>query len=274
VDAALGEFLDYLRGHAVEFGIADGLHRCEDHDGPLSIGAGGRHEFRLSGHEPVIEYRDPQSALAADHASQGVALAMLRNRCVQPGDRFFDIGCGTGVLAVVGARMGAIELVLTDVVPEALLLARRTLEEAGVEAEYYPGSLLSGIPEGRQADVIAANLPHKPVPDGIYLTSSQNGGPEGDSIHGAFIPQALQHLAPGGRVYFFMHSLPHPRLLRLYQQHFRLRLLAWRRRFLQPGEYGELQEMFVERSRAGTSFVGEAHGRRYLVAGVWEATLQ
>jgi len=120
--------------------------------------------------------------------------------------------------------------------------------------------------------VIVANLPHKPVPEGAYLTPSQNGGPEGDSVHGAFVPQSLQYLAPGGRVYFFMHSLPHPRLLKLYQQHFDLRLLAWRRRFLQPGEYGELQETFMERSRTGGSFVGEADGRRYLVAGIWEAT--
>jgi SAM-dependent methyltransferase len=274
VETALEGFLDYLRGHDVRFGVSERLHRCEDHDGPLSIGAGGRHEFLLPGYEPVVEYRDPEAVLAADHASQGVALALLRNRCVRPGDRFFDIGCGTGVLAVVGARMGASELVLTDVVPEALLLARRTLDAAGVEADYYLGSLLTGIPEERRADVIAANLPHKPVPEGTYLTPSQNGGPEGDSVHGEFVPQALRHLSPGGRIYFFMHSLPHPRLLKLYQEHFDLRLQAWRRRFLQPGEYAELQDHFLDRSRDGTSFVGESGERRYLVAGVWEARLR
>jgi SAM-dependent methyltransferase len=274
VEAALDEFLDYLRGHEVRFRLSGRLHRCEDHDGPLSRGDGGRHEFALPGYQPVIEYRDPQAVLAADHASQGVALALLRNRCVRPGERFFDIGCGTGVLAVVGARLGAGELVLTDVVPEALHLARRTLDAADLEADYYLGSLLTGIPEGRCADVIAANLPHKPVPEGVYLTPSQNGGPEGDSVHGEFVPQALRHLSPGGRIYFFMHSLPHPRLLKLYQEHFDLRLLAWRRRFLQSGEYGELQEAFCERSRQGISFVGESGERRYLVAGVWEATLR
>jgi methylase of polypeptide subunit release factors len=274
VEAALERFLDYLRGHGVEFDVSEELRRCQDHDGPLSVGAGGRHEFELPGYEPVIEYRDPEAVLAADHASQGVALALLRNRCVRPGDRFFDVGCGTGVLAVIGARMGAGELVLTDVVPEALQLARRTLEAAKVEAEFHLGSLLSGIPADRRADVIAANLPHKPVPDGFDLPPSQDGGREGDRVHGEFVPQALRHLAPGGRVYFFMHSLPHPRLLKLYQEHFDLRLLAWRRRFLQSGEYGELQESFVERARDGVSYLGESGGRRFLVAGVWEAALR
>ena len=93
----------------------------------------------MRGYDPVVEYSDPQAVLAADHASQGVALALLRNRCVRPGDRFFDIGCGTGVLAVIGARMGAEELVLTDVVPEALLLARNRLP---LRLEHRPAPII------------------------------------------------------------------------------------------------------------------------------------
>ena len=273
MDSALIEFVEYLRNHGVVFELSSRLHRCEDHDGPLVTGSAGRGLFELPGHAPVIEYRDPAAGLAADDATQGVALALLRDRCVHAGERFWDVGCGTGVLAVVGARLGGTGIVASDISDTALSLARRTLDDNGVKATLVLGPLLDGMPEEARADVMVANLPHKPGPEGSELNISQDGGVEGDEVHGEFVPQALRHLAPGGRVLFFLHSLPSPRLLRRYQENFGLRLLSWRRRFLQPGEYGALQDHFVERARRSVSYLGRTReGRRYLVAGVWEAT--
>ena len=80
--------------------------------------------------------------------------------------------------------------------------------------------------------------------------------------------------APGDRAVFFQHSLAHPRVLADLAGRYELTLLSWKLRVLGHDEYGSLQEWFVERSTAGTSFVGNANGRRHLIAGVWMAELR
>jgi len=195
----------------------------------------------------------------------------LRGGVVEPGARFWDVGCGTGVLTVIGGRLGATEIHATDVEPQAVVLARHTCAAAGVKAHFEVGPLLEPIPHDAIADVVIANLPHKPVPPGVDLTICQRGGPDGAQVHGEFCEAVRARLAPGGRILFFLHSLPHPRLLACYGAHFRLTLRSWKRRWFQPGEYGPLQEHFVRRARDGLAFVVERDGRRFLIAGVWEA---
>ena len=48
-------------------------------------------------------------------------------------------------------------------------------------------------------------------------------------------------------------------------------LVAWKRRFLQPGEYHGLLPFFLDRVAKGTSYMAEASGRRFLVGCVWLA---
>ena len=103
------------------------------------------------------------------------------------------------------------------------------------------------------------------------LPATQDGGAEGDAVHCAFAAQAEARLAEGSRVFFFLHSLPHPRVLQCYQEPYELTLLAWKRRFLGGDEYGALQDHFVDRARVGTSFLIERDGERQALAGIWRA---
>ena len=61
------------------------------------------------------------------------------------------------------------------------------------------------------------------------------------------IPEPILHQLDGatGRVLFFLHSLPSPNLLRAYADAFDLTLLAWKRRYFLPDEYGPLMSVFV-----------------------------
>ncbi len=268
MDPDLGRYLDWLRGHGVTFAVADDLVRDEDHDGPLVEGDEEMRPVELTGIAPFVEHRDPARGLAADHATLSLARALLPR--LDLGARVWDIGCGTGVLAVAAGLKGASAIVATDVDERALTLARRTAADANVSVRFHHGVLLEAVPARLEADFVAANLPHKPCPPGGNLPLSQRAGEDGADVHAAFAKQAAARLAPGAVVACWLHSLPDPRLLRAYAD-FELTLLSWKRRFLQPGEYRDVLPHFLERAGRGVSYLAEARGRRFLVGGVWIA---
>ena len=85
--------------------------------------------------------------------------------------------------------------------------------------------------------MIVANLPQKPVPAGTRLPLGQHGGRKGDALLRRFIPQAVRHLNPGGRLYLFLHTLAPPEVLERLRKDFRVEVAFWRRRHIAPGEY-------------------------------------
>lgn len=52
------------------------------------------------------------------------------------GKKVYDLGCGTGRLAIGAALLGAEKVVGVDIDEEALEIARKNAEEAGVEIEW------------------------------------------------------------------------------------------------------------------------------------------
>jgi len=270
----LDRYLDWLTGHGVRFEVAPDLVREPDHDEPLVAGTEGMRPVELPDVPPFVEHRDPASGLAADHATFSLARAILPRARLPLGARFWDIGCGTGVLAVAAGLAGASALVASDVDERALVLARRTAADANVSIRFCHGPLLEAVPERLTADIVAANLPHKPCPPGCSLPVGQSGGDDGAGPHAALAAQAAGRLEAGARVCFWLHSLPDPRLLRTYAAGYELSVLSWKRRFLQPGEYDDILPNLLDRARRGTSYIAEADGRRFLVGCVWVARLR
>jgi len=268
MDTDLARYLDWLRGKGVLFDVAKDLVRDEDHRGPLIVGDEGMRPVELPLIPPFVEHRDPESGIAADHATYSLARVILPR--IEPGTRFWDIGCGTGVLAVAAGLKGASAIVATDVDEGAIALARRTAADANVSIRFCHGVLLEAVPARLEAEIVAANLPHKPCPPGGTLPLSQRAGQDGADVHAAFAEQAAARLAPGTTVSFWLHSLPDPRLLKAYGA-FDLTLASWKRRFLDPDEYGGVLPYFLDRARRGLSYIAEESGRRFLVGGVWLA---
>jgi SAM-dependent methyltransferase len=268
VNRDLASYLDWLRGHGIAFEVAGDLVRDEDHLGPLVDGDDGMRPVELPGIPPFVEHRDPEAGLAADHATFSLARALLPR--IAPGTRFWDIGCGTGVLAVAAGLKGASSIVATDVDERVIALARRTAADANVSIRFGHGMLLEAVPARLDADLVASNLPHKPCPPKGALPLSERAGEDGADVHAAFAAQAAARLAPGATVGFWLHSLPDPRLFRAYAD-FDLTLASWKRRFLQPGEYADVLPWFLDRARRGASYMAESSGRRFLVGGVWLA---
>jgi len=265
----LQAYLDYLDGHAVPFRLSPTLEREEDHDAARLEPAPSPILHREYGEPPIVEHHDPANGLGSDHASHSVARMLVAFRHDLNGKALLELGCGTGLLAVLGARLGA-RVVGTDVDPRTLELARANAAANGVQVDLRAGSLCEPLGVVDRFDWCVANLPHKPAPTRDDLPLSQHGGPDGDRVFSQALDCLPGRQPPGGRLLFFLHSLPDPRLLaRIHSRGYALELCRWKLRWLQDGEYGALHEEFRRRHAARRSFLWRDGEREALVCGVW-----
>ncbi|MCL2545349.1 MAG: 50S ribosomal protein L11 methyltransferase [Clostridia bacterium] len=127
----------------------------------------------------VIEM-DPGMAFGTGtHETTAMCLRMLE-RCVQPGCACLDVGCGTGILAIACALLGASKVTAVDIDPTAVTVAERNVRANGVAGtvRVRQGDLLKESPAGEAAGVLVANI----IADVIRALASP----------------ARAHIAPGG----------------------------------------------------------------------------
>lgn len=78
---------------------------------------------------------------------------------LRPGARVLDYGCGSGILAIAAARLGAAQVIGTDLDPQALATARANSASNAVGADYTaPDRLPAG-----SFDVVLANILSNPL---------------------------------------------------------------------------------------------------------------
>jgi len=122
--------------------------------------------------EVVVEI-DPGLAFGTgQHPTTAMCLRELE-RLVRPGAKVLDLGCGSGILAIAAAKLGAGHVLALDVDPQAVEAARRNVEANGVAhlVEVKAGTLesasagfdlilanISGLTLERLAPVLAGSL--------------------------------------------------------------------------------------------------------------------
>lgn len=191
----------------------------------------------------LISFRDLQGALgAAGWRTKGVPIANLglsifphygvfaptRHEYVQllldaplPAihNVAFDIGTGTGLLAVILAQRGVKQVIATDLNPRALACARENFERLALstvqlqQADLYPT-------EAPLANLIVCNppwLPAKPTSPLEYAVYDANS-----SMLRGFLQGAKQHLADQGEVWLILSDLAEHLQLRSRDE-----LLGW-----------------------------------------------
>lgn len=111
-----------------------------------------------------------------------------------------DIGAGSGVGAIVaaGCAPGA-RVVMSDVNPAALRLARVNARHAGVEAEFVLTSGLDGV--GGPLDLVIANPPY--VADRRGRSYRDGGEMMGAQLSLDWAKASAARLAPGGRLLLY-----------------------------------------------------------------------
>jgi ribosomal protein L11 methyltransferase len=78
-----------------------------------------------------------------------------------PGARVIDYGCGSGVLALAAAKLGAAEVHCFDIDPQALSAARENSEANGLAARVQVHEHADALPQG--ADLLLANILSGPL---------------------------------------------------------------------------------------------------------------
>jgi ribosomal protein L11 methyltransferase len=104
---------------------------------------------------------DPGMAFGTGtHPSTQLSLAAIEDY-LQPGDEMIDLGCGSGILSIAAARLGARHIRALDIDPLAVGIARENAERNGVAAQIAvsAGSLDDLLEAGAPtADLLAANI--------------------------------------------------------------------------------------------------------------------
>ena len=121
---------------------------------------------------PLELFTTPPAARLAKHAG------------IHGGQRVLDVGCGTGVVAVTAARLGA-RVTGLDLTPELLERARENAQIAGVDVDWREGDV-EELPFGDGAfDVVVSQYGHMfaPRPD-------------------VAVAEMLRVLKPGGTIAF------------------------------------------------------------------------
>jgi SAM-dependent methyltransferase len=140
---------------------------------------------------------------APTHTSRTIAEALE----IEPTDTVIDVGCGSGVLSFVSARLGAARVVGCDISEEAIEVARRNAQRLGVadRVEFRVGSLLEPCRDVT-ANVIIGDV--SGIPDEIAAVSGwfpdgRAGGPTGAELPAAMLESLGETdcLAAGGRLY-------------------------------------------------------------------------
>jgi ribosomal protein L11 methyltransferase len=146
-------------------GEQDWVRSSQEQFGPLRIGHLWIVPSWVEPPDPsAVNLRlDPGMAFGTGaHPSTSLCLQWLQSN-MQPGARVLDYGCGSGILAIAAAKLGAASVVGVDIDPLALATARENSRRNEVEADYTaPGSLCSEDPSNR-FDVVIANILANPL---------------------------------------------------------------------------------------------------------------
>lgn len=108
--------------------------------------------------DDVLIVLDPGLAFGTGlHATTRGCLLELQAR-IRRGDRAVDFGCGTGILAIAAAKLGARAVLAIDFDPVAVEVARENAarNEVADRVQVQQGATLAGLPDGQ--DLILANV--------------------------------------------------------------------------------------------------------------------
>ncbi len=164
-----------------------------------------------------------------------ISLALAESLDILPGETVVDVGCGSGVLSFVAARLGAGRAYGSDISEESVRVATENARALGLadRTEFRPGSLFEPLRDVI-ADVVIGDV--SGVPDDLaevsgWFPGGHAGGPTGAEVPVAMLETMGDCLRPGGRMYLPTATIQDEN-----------RILAAARRIFGPANLAEVVE--------------------------------
>lgn len=195
---------------------------------------------------------------------------------IQPGERVMEMGCGTGILSIAAAKLGANHVVAVDIVTKALEATIHNAHLNGVEKQietrsgsWYEGVVFEASESGKREryDAIIATPPQTPGP---YPFGPRYGGSDGTKHLFAVIDGAPSFLIPQhGRLWLLAISLANPEkvLKRLKELFAHVSIVHQTERSFTSDEYESIEpglfEYLVKLRSAGQADFKDAGGTRH-----------
>jgi ribosomal protein L11 methyltransferase len=130
--------------------------------------------------EALILELDPGLAFGTgSHPTTRLCMEWLEAHPPQ-GQSVLDYGCGSGILAIVAQKLGAVRVAGVDIDPQAVDSARHNSARNGCEIDYYLPQELAASAQDPLFDVVVANILSGPLQ--------------------LMAPMLCRHLAPGAQL--------------------------------------------------------------------------
>ena len=186
-----------------ELGDEDWVRKSQAQFAPTEIGA--RLWVGPSWHEPprgrIAVRLDPGLAFGTGtHPTTKLVLNFLE-RTVKGGERVLDYGCGSGILAIAAAKLGAAQVDAVDVDPQAVETAAANARANGV-------ALRAALPEALPAalyDIVVSNILAQPLIVLAPLLAARTAPQGRIALAGILEPQAAE-VAASYRPWFDLQS--------------------------------------------------------------------
>jgi ribosomal protein L11 methyltransferase len=114
-------------------------------------------EYKKQGHDIVVEM-DPGMAFGTGTHETTIMCVKMLEKHIKKDCKVFDIGCGSGILSIVSAKLGASKVIGVDLDEVSIESSNNNILLNNVEniVEIKKGNLLDGI--NGNADIIVANI--------------------------------------------------------------------------------------------------------------------
>jgi release factor glutamine methyltransferase len=150
------------------------------------------------------------------------------NLRIDKGDYVLDMGCGSGIQAIVASRK-AKKVLAVDINPRAIKTARENAETNNAEnIDYRISDLFEKIKENEKFDLIIFNPPYVPSDEKDMEARAWAGGILGRETIDRFIEDAPKHLTEKGRIQLLVSSVndPHDIIRTLAKKNLETKIIA------------------------------------------------